>query len=623
MTRKTLGLFISELTRNNNYRLFSALKQQAQQHRMHLIAFEGRCMQSENYADKQLNFIYQFCNEELIDDLIVPSSAVPLSFTQSKFERFFKNTAKSKVITYYTKREGYHSVRVDNASGSSQLVEHLLAHHQYQRFIVIRGPVNDDDANQRFKATIKVLESKSIEPLVLQGSWESKDSIRLIKTIIKQYDNYQAVIFPNDETAIAALDYINNFAPQYKEFFSIVGFDNSVNARNISPQLTTADHPHPDMAAKTFELITQDNNNPSDTIFESKAIIRASCGCQHHKEDTQPTRKLYTDSFYLHENLQALNHQDFFDKLTFALTDREISGCYINLYKTKAFELKATSEVPKFSKLVYAFSDGNLHNEYIDETFATQQLLPEGLWRTETAKTLLAKPLYYNNEHFGFIVFDVNQGRMQDIQEITTHVATTLHIINLFERMQSTLQENARLMADLAKINQSLLNDNSSLKAISTTDEMTGVLNRRGFYQEVEALISEQQGHSITFLYADMDRLKYVNDTFGHSAGDEAISKIASTLSQVFRNNDIVGRMGGDEFVICLARDKDFDVSILINRIDAELDYYNQTSGKPFEIAMSFGSYTLDISHELDIEKAIEQADAALYEKKKARKATR
>ena len=97
-----------------------------------------------------------------------------------------------------------------------------------------------------------------------------------------------------------------------------------------------------------------------------------------------------------------------------------------------------------------------------------------------------------------------------------------------------------------------LIQNNNTLNTVSKTDELTTLLNRRGFFdlgQKNIDIAIEMNNKGLVF-FIDMDGLKIMNDTYGHDMGDLAIKTQAKVLKQTFRANDIIARLGGDEFVV-------------------------------------------------------------------------
>ncbi len=92
----------------------------------------------------------------------------------------------------------------------------------------------------------------------------------------------------------------------------------------------------------------------------------------------------------------------------------------------------------------------------------------------------------------------------------------------------------------------------SSLRGLSLTDELTGLLNRRGFTTIAQGhlRLASRTGQRFLLLFADVDGLKQINDTFGHHEGDLALARVSEVLRRTFRQSDVVARFGGDEFAI-------------------------------------------------------------------------
>ena len=92
------------------------------------------------------------------------------------------------------------------------------------------------------------------------------------------------------------------------------------------------------------------------------------------------------------------------------------------------------------------------------------------------------------------------------------------------------------------------------LESLSVTDELTQLLNRRGFLQQFQysLSISRRNNTGGSLMILDLDKFKQINDTYGHSAGDDVLQNVGVSISKVVRESDIVGRIGGDEFSILM-----------------------------------------------------------------------
>lgn len=158
----------------------------------------------------------------------------------------------------------------------------------------------------------------------------------------------------------------------------------------------------------------------------------------------------------------------------------------------------------------------------------------------------------------------------------------------------------------------------SVLEAQAHTDELTGLANRRRFFEvgETELARARRYGTELSVLMLDIDRFKVVNDTFGHSTGDRVLQQLALTCLEVMRTVDVVARVGGEEFAILLPEtglDGAFDVAERL-RVAIEKSAVVRDEGAPIRYTVSIGVASLDGNSNLDT--LVSQSDTALYDAK-------
>ncbi|GJG85764.1 hypothetical protein tb265_09450 [Gemmatimonadetes bacterium T265] len=164
-----------------------------------------------------------------------------------------------------------------------------------------------------------------------------------------------------------------------------------------------------------------------------------------------------------------------------------------------------------------------------------------------------------------------------------------------------------------------------ALRELSTQDELTGLLNRRGFRPLVEQSlkVSRRSGQRNALLYLDLDGFKPINDTYGHAAGDAALQAVARLLRTTVREGDLVARLGGDEFAVFAGRlAHPGEGHVLTARLQAALAAHNaeaEAAGRPWRIGMSVGVGEAEPGDDLD--GLLARADAALYAVKVGRRA--
>jgi diguanylate cyclase (GGDEF)-like protein/PAS domain S-box-containing protein len=155
------------------------------------------------------------------------------------------------------------------------------------------------------------------------------------------------------------------------------------------------------------------------------------------------------------------------------------------------------------------------------------------------------------------------------------------------------------------------------LRVMSVRDDLTGLYNRRGFSLLAEQRLKDDRrsGSILTMVYADVDHLKFINDRFGHSAGDIALVLCAQALEETFRESDVVARIGGDEFVV-LAEADTRDLGTLALRLEEELDSRTAASGLRFPVSLTIGSIHSRPPHALTLDELLQRADEFMYERK-------
>jgi len=181
-------------------------------------------------------------------------------------------------------------------------------------------------------------------------------------------------------------------------------------------------------------------------------------------------------------------------------------------------------------------------------------------------------------------------------------------------RAEATIRQ---LKAELAQMRRRV----AELQALVETDFLLGIFNRRGFERELSRSIAYMKRYHATgaVIVLDVDRLKPINDSFGHAAGDEVLKAVAATLAKIVRASDVVGRLGGDEFALLLwnlsetdARAKAQALEQAIDELSFRFDGRTVTAGASAGIAI--------LAPQADARRVLEEADRAMYVRKAQRR---
>jgi diguanylate cyclase (GGDEF)-like protein len=156
------------------------------------------------------------------------------------------------------------------------------------------------------------------------------------------------------------------------------------------------------------------------------------------------------------------------------------------------------------------------------------------------------------------------------------------------------------------------------LHALALVDDLTGLLNRRGFFVLAEQQIKyvRRLQNKLIVMYADLDGLKRINDTFGHREGDRALVQVGKILRKTIRDSDIIARIGGDEFALFAADAICDDIQALPSRLQKNIEQSNAEHLSGYPLSLSIGTVCCDFVDATPLEELLNRADKAMYEEK-------
>ena len=162
------------------------------------------------------------------------------------------------------------------------------------------------------------------------------------------------------------------------------------------------------------------------------------------------------------------------------------------------------------------------------------------------------------------------------------------------------------------------------LKRLSLSDVLTGLYNRRGFVTlaEQQLKIARDMAKNPILLFIDLDNMKWINDALGHPEGDRALVEVSGILRKTFRESDIIGRIGGDEFAVLAIEPAEKSTGLLAS-LQKNVEARNVTGNWRHNLSVSVGVVHYDPKHPCVIEELLARADKSMYEEKRAKQKAR
>lgn len=204
-----------------------------------------------------------------------------------------------------------------------------------------------------------------------------------------------------------------------------------------------------------------------------------------------------------------------------------------------------------------------------------------------------------------------------DREELKVRVQVGARIVELQRSLAERVQELEEAIVERKRAEEALRN-------LTLTDDLTGLYNRRGFFTMAEHHFktARRRRQSALLIYADMDGLKHINDTWGHDEGSLAITMLAEVLRQTFRDSDVVARLGGDEFAILATDVSAAKLDDITARLWENLRLHNEQGTHQYKLALSIGAVRVDPGDTSTVEELTTRADQEMYKHKRGKRET-
>ncbi len=530
--------------------------------------------------------------------------------------------------------ESCYSITFDYANSFEKIVRHLVEEHDCKRFYMMAGFRNNSFSDERIAVVRKVLGEYGLvlkEEDVGYGDFWTDPTRKVMQEFLRSGRTLpDAFIAANDTMAICICNELAAAGYRVPADTIVTGFDGIEMERYVVPRLTTAQQ-NIDMCGATavdiIESVRRGRNDVEKEHVIPFAIRYAqSCGCQPlvHNSVSQQINNLY-NKLTGYRQFQRFMYDMIID-MTSKGSIEDMIQCmekyvgyltgYEHLYVMVKEELLQDDDVimrqmkqksipEHLDKEMVVLCEWHAKRGFsVPLTpFSYEEQIPDYENVITEMKHVIYVPLHMQDVVFGYVVLDMRPGE-SDYSQISA-IAT-----NLSHCLDSVLQH-----LRMHKMNEKLQSANKKLEELYITDPLTGIYNRRGFYQELNRRLGEKKSGWLMMVSVDMDGLKMINDQYGHSEGDFAIKAIGEIIRDCSENNGVCARFGGDEFAAAIFLD-DYDASEEVGFIQRMEDYLKEVNAKiqkPYQVAVSCGSKMGKIDEKMDYDALLKDADNQMY----------
>lgn len=450
---------------------------------------------------------------------------------------------------------GIDYVGIENFNSMYQMVCHLVEEHKIKRPVFLAGPAKNIDSNERLQAAQMALKDHGLGFAEIRYTdWAYEVSIQKTMELAAMDEKPDAYICANDNIAIAACIGLEKAGQSVPQDAIVTGFDRITSAETFYPSITTVYQNYEKIGyIAAWHLLEKIEGTATRNRIEvsSEYILNESCGCKKSAE-AEAVRHEYCRDAYSHEmeNILFQVHSSDLSKVLFNCTSMKAFQRNLEMY----YGLNHNYEGDNFcfvldSNAIKSLNDSSfeMKKEYSDRMkcivcinngkfeecneFDRKILLP---YYEKQDKPMIysVTSLHFDDYLYGYIVMGNSEEHIED---------TTL---NHYMLQMNSYLERYRQNSRLDEMNRALRN-------ISIKDPLTGLYNRLGMEQVGYPLFDKANRESkrCAIMFADINRMKHINDDFGHLQGDLAIRTVSSTVLEKMPQNWIGIRYGGDEFI--------------------------------------------------------------------------
>ncbi len=628
---KLIGVCLSTIHDEDRFNFVKAFNKQAVKRDFRLLIFNScsDLYEHDNASNDGESSVFRLIPYEKLTALIILPNFI---CSENIIRMIIDNCRKYKVptISIDKRYEGCYNFSFTYADIFESLVRHVIEVHGAHKLFMITGAECNPFSAERTAAFKKALEDCGIpfdENNVGYGDFWDGPTVDLMTRWfeIENRSLPDAIICANDAMAIAAIGYLQKRGYSVPDDCIVTGFDGIEKANFYLPHLTTCQQDYNEMSRlilDTINALERGENMPKDNTVGFHMILSQSCGCKSMlKARVNPAMQTLIDRLRLSMQRQdmictiqsSISKMNDISELPSILIDKFVLHTNVFALNTDLFD---APDYGSFHKGENSFSDNVniIYNRYfwrdIEQcTIPVSELIPRYDLITEREDPIIVCTIHFIDMVMGYCVFqpEIDIDEYQKVHTLMSAIGGSLG--NFHGRIQ------------IRRINEQLLRANNELHLMSQRDFMTGLYNRRGFFENFRCRFNaaEKKSSAIVVISADLDGLKYINDNFGHQAGDNAINIVGRALVSSSVQGEICARFGGDEFCVAAiipSANAEGYFDEFKGRFLGFLSNYNSKSNKPYTVNASIGCSIKMMQDYNGLDDMIRIADGNMYSDK-------
>lgn len=620
--KKIIALCISKINEDSSRKFITALNNSLVSEDCRLMVY-ATC--SELFWNTPIesgeSAIYDLLDFDVTDIVVI--FVEKIKNKQVINEIISKAAAHSKpVITVDGIYEGTISAVFDYEAGFRSVVEHVVDVHKIRSLHMMAGIKGNDFSEQRVKVFADVLRSRDIpfdrDTMVSYGDFWAEPATAATKKLIAEHRIPKAIVCANDAMALAVTNTLIASGYKIPEDVIVTGFDGIDEIWLSSPKITSCICSYDKIAKKISEIIGQclDNSFMGENVLRIPAtlVLSESCGCCR-ENPINVRRELYelNSRFYRYQD-EEYSMYELVAQAISCTSIEELSGI---ISDSKFYDVDCALTPECFDETVSPLSVTKRENAYGEEmidffssdeirymsyrSFPRRDIFPRLSELLKFEKPMLFFGLNFLNVPLGYVCFHFHNDDPANYCKVPQVIRALNNAVGGYRnlRYHNYLQNR--------------------VEEIYKLDSLTGLYNRNGFNREFARIVKQarENGGVISAALIDLDGLKSINDTYGHDEGDNAIKTAADAFRSSCPENAVCVRFGGDEMMAVYHGR--ISEATLRSDINACLNSYNASSGKPYRVSVSVGVYICD-DPDMDFDELVKESDKLMYFEKRSKK---